>query len=66
MRTKDHYEMREYNISVLKDEDDASLRARSRPYPIYPSKGSLNSNLIADTIARFTLKTSLIFKYKII
>ncbi|KAK1577879.1 hypothetical protein Q3G72_025617 [Acer saccharum] len=52
MRTKDHYEMREYNIDVLKDEDDVSLRAKGRPYSIYPSKGGLNPNLIGNTIAR--------------
>ncbi|KAL5761069.1 hypothetical protein ACOSQ2_019907 [Xanthoceras sorbifolium] len=52
MRTKDHYEMREYNIDVLKGEDDVSLRAKGRPYPIYPSKGGLNPNLIGNTITR--------------
>ncbi|KAK2635364.1 hypothetical protein Ddye_030156 [Dipteronia dyeriana] len=52
MHTKDHYEMREYNIDVLKDEDDVSLRAKGRPYSIYPSKGGLNPNLIGNTIAR--------------
>ncbi|KAI9170378.1 hypothetical protein LWI28_027048 [Acer negundo] len=52
MRTKDHYEMREYNIDVLKDEDDVSLRAKGRPYSIYPSKGGLNPNFIGNAIAR--------------
>lgn len=53
MRSNNHYEMREYNIDVLKDEDDLSLRAKGRPYPIYPSKGGLNASLLRDTIARF-------------
>ncbi|KAH9794778.1 ATP-dependent DNA helicase [Citrus sinensis] len=52
MRSNNHYEMREYNIDVLKDEDDLSLRAKGRPYPIYPSKGGLNASLLRDTIAR--------------
>ncbi|XP_031268917.1 ATP-dependent DNA helicase homolog RECG, chloroplastic isoform X2 [Pistacia vera] len=51
MRSKDHYEMREYNIDVLKDEDDLSLLAKGRPYPIYPSKGGLNPDILRDTIA---------------
>lgn len=53
MPTKDHYEMREYNIDVLKDENDLSFHAKGRPYPIYPSKGGLNPNILRDIIARF-------------
>lgn len=52
MPTKDHYEMREYNIDVLKDENDLSFHAKGRPYPIYPSKGGLNPNVLRDIIAR--------------
>lgn len=48
----DHYEMREYNLDVLEDDQDVSLRAEGRPYPIYPSKGSLNSNQLRDIIWR--------------
>ncbi|CAM8879642.1 unnamed protein product [Rhodiola kirilowii] len=48
----DHYEMREYNLDVLEDEQDLSLRAEGRPYPIYPSKGSINSNQMRDIIWR--------------
>lgn len=53
MPTKDHYEMREYNIDVLKDENDLSFHAKGRPYPIYPSKGGLNPDVLRDIIARF-------------
>lgn len=52
MRTKDHFEMREYNIDVLEDQEDSSFRAKGRPYPIYPSKGGLNPNFLRDIIAR--------------
>ncbi|BFG17200.1 hypothetical protein CerSpe_034740 [Prunus speciosa] len=52
MPTKDHYEMREYNIDVLKDENEASFHAKGRPYPIYPSKGGLNPNFLRDIIER--------------
>ncbi|XP_050231434.1 ATP-dependent DNA helicase homolog RECG, chloroplastic [Mercurialis annua] len=52
MSTKDHYEVREYNIDVLKDDDDSSLHPEGRPYPIYPSKGGSNPNFLRDIIAR--------------
>ncbi|ONI31679.1 hypothetical protein PRUPE_1G325100 [Prunus persica] len=52
MPSKDHYEMREYNIDVLKDENEASFHAKGRPYPIYPSKGGLNPNFLRDIIER--------------
>ncbi|OMO60608.1 hypothetical protein CCACVL1_24017 [Corchorus capsularis] len=52
MSTKDHYEMREYSIDVLKDENDSSFLTKGRPYPIYPSKGGLNANILRDIIAR--------------
>jgi hypothetical protein len=45
--------MREYNIDVLKDENDLSFHAKGRPYPIYPSKGGLNPDFLRDTISRF-------------
>ena len=53
MRTKDHYEMREYNMDLIRDDDDESACAEGRPYPIYPSKGGLNPKLLGDVIARF-------------
>ncbi|KAG2709566.1 hypothetical protein I3760_05G245800 [Carya illinoinensis] len=52
MHTKDHFEMREYHIDVLEDENDPSYCAEGRPYPIYPSKGGLNPSFLRDIIAR--------------
>ncbi|EOY00966.1 DEAD/DEAH box RNA helicase family protein isoform 2, partial [Theobroma cacao] len=52
MGTKDHYEMREYSIDVLKDENDSSVLTKGGPYPIYPSKGGLKPNFLRDIIAR--------------
>ncbi|XP_028089967.1 ATP-dependent DNA helicase homolog RECG, chloroplastic [Camellia sinensis] len=51
MRTKGHYEMREYNLDVLEDEQDSSAHAEGRPYPIYPSKGGLKPNFLRDIIS---------------
>ncbi|KAJ7943007.1 ATP-dependent DNA helicase RecG [Quillaja saponaria] len=56
IRTEDHYEMREYNVDVLEDEKDLSICAKERLYPIYPSKGGLNPDLLRDIIGR-TLQT---------
>jgi ATP-dependent DNA helicase RecG len=53
LRAEDHFEMREYNIDVLKDEEESSHRAQGRPYPIYPSKGGLNPKFLSDVISRF-------------
>lgn len=58
MPTKDHYEMREFNIDVLEDGKDLSLCAKERPYCIYPSKGGLNPTFLRDIIARFVLPNS--------
>ncbi|XP_011038654.1 PREDICTED: uncharacterized protein LOC105135468 isoform X3 [Populus euphratica] len=53
MSTKgDHYEIKEYNIDVLKDTEDSSSIVEGRPYPIYPSKGGLNPDFLRDTISR--------------
>lgn len=52
MPTKDHYEIREFNIDVLEDGNDLSLCAKERPYCIYPSKGGLNPTFLRDIIAR--------------
>ncbi|KAJ0489994.1 putative DNA helicase [Helianthus annuus] len=51
MRTKDHYEIREYSLDIIRDDDDESACAEGRPYPIYPSKGGLNPKLLGDIIA---------------
>ncbi|TYI93961.1 hypothetical protein E1A91_D02G171300v1 [Gossypium mustelinum] len=50
--SKDHYEMREYSIDVLKDENDSSVITKGRPYPIYPSKGGLKPCFLRDIIPR--------------
>ncbi|KAI3714348.1 hypothetical protein L1987_72946 [Smallanthus sonchifolius] len=50
MRAKDHYEIREYSLDLIRDDDDESACAEGRPYPIYPSKGGLNPKLLGDTI----------------
>ncbi|XP_039065426.1 ATP-dependent DNA helicase homolog RECG, chloroplastic-like isoform X3 [Hibiscus syriacus] len=50
--SKDHHEMREYSIDVLKDENDSSVSTKGRPYPIYPSKGGLKPDFLRDIIAR--------------
>lgn len=60
MRSKNHYEMREYNMDVLQDEKDPSFCAQGRPYPIYPSKGGLSSNFLRDVISRSDLKPKLL------
>ncbi|KAK2981316.1 hypothetical protein RJ640_007017, partial [Escallonia rubra] len=52
MRSKDHYEIREYNMDVIQDEHDSFACATGRPYPIYPSKGALNPNFFRDIITR--------------
>ncbi|KAL3654483.1 hypothetical protein CASFOL_004164 [Castilleja foliolosa] len=56
MRNKDHFEMREYNIDVVKDKDESNVFARGGPYPIYPSKKGLNPEFLRDIISR-ALKT---------
>ncbi|KAL8196413.1 hypothetical protein R6Q57_024708 [Mikania cordata] len=50
MRTKDHYEIREYSLDFIRDDNDESSCAEGRPYPIYPSKGGLNPKLLGDII----------------
>ncbi|KAL6576707.1 hypothetical protein OROMI_010983 [Orobanche minor] len=59
MHNKDHFEMREYNIDVVKDEDNSSVFVKGRPYPIYPSKKGLNPEFLRDIISR-ALKTLLV------
>lgn len=52
MRKDGHYEMREYDMDVLEDEQDSSARAEGRPFPIYPSRAGLKPNFLKDIIAR--------------
>ncbi|ESQ39985.1 hypothetical protein EUTSA_v10000760mg [Eutrema salsugineum] len=52
LRAENHFEMKEYNIDVLRDEDESSLQAQERPYPVYPSKGGLTPKFLSDVISR--------------
>ncbi|XP_057765904.1 ATP-dependent DNA helicase homolog RECG, chloroplastic [Salvia miltiorrhiza] len=52
MRSKDNFEMREYSIDVVNNEGDSCVLAKGRPYPIYPSKKGLNSDVFRDIISR--------------
>ncbi|KAF6163533.1 hypothetical protein GIB67_002538 [Kingdonia uniflora] len=52
MSKKDHYEVKEYKIDVIEDEKDSDACGGGRPYPLYPSKGGLNSNLFSEIILR--------------
>ncbi|MCD7451869.1 hypothetical protein HAX54_013582, partial [Datura stramonium] len=45
MRSKNHYEMREYNMDVLQDEKDPSFCAQRGGRISYPSKEVLPSNI---------------------
>ncbi|KAJ0240511.1 ATP-dependent DNA helicase RECG [Hirschfeldia incana] len=51
LRAENHFEMKEYNIDVLRDEDESSLSAQGRPYPIYPAKGGLSPKFLSDVIS---------------
>lgn len=59
MRKDGHYEMREYDMDVLEDEQDSSAHAEGRPFPIYPSRAGLKPNFLKDIIARFFLLPTL-------
>ncbi|XP_028556779.1 ATP-dependent DNA helicase homolog RECG, chloroplastic isoform X3 [Dendrobium catenatum] len=52
MRCEDHYEMREYYIDVLKEEEEQNAHIYKRPYPLYPSKAGLKPSFMKDTISR--------------
>lgn len=57
MHTKDHYEIKEYNMDVLQADEDLHSRicVERRPYPIYPSKGGLKPNFLREIISRFVI-----------
>ena len=65
MPAKDHYEMREYIIDVIDDENDSSFHAKGRPYPIYPSRGALKANFLRDIIPRFVPLTPYLYHRKV-
>ncbi|KAJ8447665.1 hypothetical protein Cgig2_031719 [Carnegiea gigantea] len=49
---EDHYEMGEYSLDVIENEEDSSILEKGRPYPIYPSKGGLKAQLLREIITR--------------
>lgn len=57
MHTKDHYEMKEYNMDVLQAEEysHSHICVERMPYPIYPSKGGLKPNFLREIISRFVI-----------
>lgn len=55
MRGKDHYEMREYTLDIVHDEEDSSFCRKEKLYPIYPSKAGLKPNFLRDIISRFVV-----------
>ena len=52
MKLKNHYEMREYNIDILEDEEEKHAHLECRPYPLYPSKAGLKPTYFRDIILR--------------
>ncbi|CAO2829959.1 unnamed protein product [Amaranthus hypochondriacus] len=48
----DHYEMREYSLDVIENEDDLSIAMKGRLFPIYPSKGGLKPDFFRDIMTR--------------
>lgn len=52
MKLKNHYEMREYNIDILEDEEEKHAHLECRPYPLYPSKAGLKPDFFRDIIVR--------------
>lgn len=52
MSKQDHYEMREYNMDIIEDQQASPDQAVGRPYPVYPSKGGLKPDLLRDIISR--------------
>lgn len=56
MCTKGHFEMRQFTIDVLDQEDESSSHMEKMPYPIYPSKIGLKPEFLKDTISRLGLR----------
>uniref|UniRef100_A0A1D1XT19 ATP-dependent DNA helicase recG n=1 Tax=Anthurium amnicola TaxID=1678845 RepID=A0A1D1XT19_9ARAE len=52
LQSEGHYEMREYTIDMLDEEEQMHAHIERRPYPIYPSKAGLKPGFIRDTIIR--------------
>ena len=52
MRMENHYEIREYNIDMLEEEEEQHAHVERRPYPLYPSKAGLKPDFLRDIISR--------------
>uniref|UniRef100_A0A0E0GC16 Helicase C-terminal domain-containing protein n=1 Tax=Oryza nivara TaxID=4536 RepID=A0A0E0GC16_ORYNI len=50
--TKDHYDLREYTIDMLEEEEQQCTLLDRKPYPIYPSKAGLKPSLLSLSISR--------------
>uniref|UniRef100_A0A0E0CQI7 Helicase C-terminal domain-containing protein n=1 Tax=Oryza meridionalis TaxID=40149 RepID=A0A0E0CQI7_9ORYZ len=50
--TKDHYDLREYTIDMLEEEEQQYTLLDRKPYPIYPSKAGLKPSLLSLSISR--------------
>ncbi|KAM0844498.1 hypothetical protein ACQ4PT_057012 [Festuca glaucescens] len=46
-----HYDLKEYTIDMLEEEQQSTLPDR-KPYPIYPSKAGLEARLLGQSISR--------------
>lgn len=65
MRSKGHYEMREYSIDMLEEEEEHHAQLERRPYPLYPSKAGLKQSF-RDVISRLFLSAIIIIAITII
>ncbi|MQL84296.1 hypothetical protein Taro_016796, partial [Colocasia esculenta] len=52
LQAEDHYEMREYSIDILDEEEEMHAYTLRRPYPIYPSKAGLKPGFLRNAISR--------------
>ena len=47
-----HYDLKEYTIDKLEEEEQQSALLDRKPYPIYPSKAGLEARLLGQSISR--------------
>uniref|UniRef100_M8BUH5 ATP-dependent DNA helicase recG n=1 Tax=Aegilops tauschii TaxID=37682 RepID=M8BUH5_AEGTA len=47
-----HYDLKEYTIDKLEEEEQQSTLLDRKPYPIYPSKAGLEARLLGQSISR--------------
>lgn len=53
MKKENHFEMREYAIDMLGEEEESCVQGERRPYPLYPSKSGLSPIFLRDIILRY-------------